>query len=186
MNNRPSQAAISAAMAAQAPAKAGATERAMNREAVAARDLLAQIAPDDEELAHDMVEGETSFLEAVAAAVAEIDQANAISDGLNSLIHRYEARQAAADRRAERIRAAIEQAMTVAGMVTLTLPAATLTVKAVPPKPLIADESAIPAEFWIAQPPRLDKTALNKAVKAGPVAGVTMTNGGSTLQIRKA
>ena len=161
-------------------------EWAMAREAEAARELLDIInAGDDEQLANDMVEGETDLHGAITVALDMLDQTDALSDGIGLLIAKYQERKAAADRRAERIRAAIQQAMQLSGLKSMALPAATLTVKAVPPKPVIEDESLIPADFWTPQAPKLDRAAINKAAKNGPLPGVTMSNGGEALQIRR-
>jgi len=182
---KPTPAQVSAAIEAQRPPRADAVERAVSHQAQAARDLLASLGDDDEDLRADMVEGETGFNEAVAAAIAEMDNALALSDGVGLLIERYAARRDRMKRRAERIRACIEQAMVMADLTTMRLPAATLTIKSVPPKPLIEDESAIPAEFWKPGAPKLDRAAVNAAAKDRAIPGVTMTNGGASLQIRR-
>lgn len=71
-------------------------------------------------------------------------------------------------------------------MKTMKLPTATLTVSTVAPRPVISDESAVPADYWRQPDPVLDKTRINVAVKAGDaIPGVTMSNGGHKLQIRR-
>lgn len=184
--NKPTQGQIAAALEFQRPPRSGEVERAVSREAQAARDLLDQIGRDDDDLSSDMVEAETGLTEAIARALSEMDEAQAHAEGVKLLIERQTARMDALRRRADRIRAAIEQAMTVAGLSTLRLPAATLTVKAVPPKPIIEDEALIPAEFWKPSAPKLDRAALNAAAKDSTIPGVTMSNGGASLQIRRA
>ena len=85
-----------------------------------------------------------------------------------------------------RIRALIEQAMLIAELPTAKRPTATVTVKRTPPKPIIADESLIPSRFYKTPAPVLDKTAINNAVADGEsVPGVTMDNGGISLQVRR-
>lgn len=161
-------------------------ERDLSRQSRIAAELIAEIAPhDDETLAHDTIEGETTLLEAVERALDEADMANAIAAGLATMIETYATRKHLAEKRRDRLHAAILRAMGMAGLTTLRLPAATLTAKAVPPKPIIVDEAAIPADLWKPQPPKIDKAALNAAAKAGPVPGVEMTNGGETLQVRR-
>lgn len=59
-----------------------------------------------------------------------------------------------------------------------------LTIKKVPPKPVITDEDKIPDRFWKVKR-EIDKAALNKAVKNGVTfEGVTMDNGNYTVAIR--
>lgn len=162
-----------------------AIQRDLSREGLAAADLMAELRTDDAELAHDMIEGETDLLEAIAAALDEIDQCEIIAEGCKAKAEQIDRRRIRAEARAERIRTMIEQAMTLADLTTARLPSATLTVKAVPPKPIISDESLIPAEFWEPQAPKLNRKALNAAAKERAIPGVEKTNGSVSLQIRR-
>lgn len=165
--------------------RAGQTERDLRRETKSALDLLALIDDSDEVLALDMIEGETSMLEAIERALAEMDEALALSEGVKTLMARYAERKHALDRRADRIRAAIEQAMATVDMKTIRLPAATLTLKETPPKMIVESEADIPAEFWKPAAPVLDRAALNEAAKSRSIPGVVMSNGGQSLMIRR-
>ena len=158
------------------------------REGSAARDLIAAIRADghDDETAHDMAEGETSIMEAIDAALFEMDECAAIVAGCEAQMEVYDARKVKFQARAVRIRGLIEQAMVIADLPTAKRPTATVTVKRTPPKPIIADESLIPSQYFKPQPPKLDKTAINDAIKEGAsVPGVQMDNGGISLQIRR-
>lgn len=157
----------------------------LSLEARAAADLLRELATDDAELAHDMVEGETGLIEAISAAIAEIDQCEIIATGCKAKAEEIGKRRSRAEGRAERVRAMIERALLVAEIPTVTLPTATISVKRLPPRLIVDDESAIPAEFWIAQPPKLDKSALNAAAKDREIPGTATTNGSVSLQIRR-
>lgn len=160
--------------------------KTLSREAEAARDLLAQLASDDETLCQDMVEGETGLLEALTAAVAALDDAEAQIAGCKDREDVFKVRRAAAERRRDRIRALIEQAILRADMQGVRLPVATLTVQATKPAPIYDDEAAIPARFWKAGIPTLDKAAIKDALKSGEtIPGVSLTNGGVTLHIRR-
>lgn len=157
------------------------------RETEAARDLIRALMLDDAELSHDMIEGETGLFEAVAAAIGEIDDCDVISAGCREKEAQFADRRARAERRVERLRGLIEQAMAVAELPTIKLPTATLTVKTLPPKPLIEDEALVPSEFWRQPDPVLDRAKINSAVKDGAtIPGVTRTNGQVSLQIRRA
>jgi hypothetical protein len=158
----------------------------LRREADAARSLMQELAEYDDETRHDMAEGETSFFEAIDAALVEMDQCAEIVAGCDAQIAMYQARRGKFKDRADRVRGLIEQAMVIADISSIRRPMATLTVRATKPAPLVSDEAAIPSRFWKPQPPKLDKTAINQAVKDGEtVPGVTMTNGGTSLQIRR-
>lgn len=141
---------------------------------------------DDDDLRHDHVEGETDLFEAIDRALFDMGMCDAQAIGIERVIDRLNARRKRAKDRIEKIRGAIEQAMQVCELPTIKRPTATLTVKKTPPKPLEIDESAVPSEFFAPQPPKLDKRALAEAAKNGPVPGVTMSNGGISLQIRRA
>jgi hypothetical protein len=159
---------------------------ALHRQAEAARGLMASLADYDDETRHDTLEGETSLLEAIDAALAEIDECAAIEAGCASVIETYTKRAQKAKARAERVRGLIEQAMLIAEVPTAKRPSATITVKTVPPKAMITDESAIPSAYWKPQAPALDRTAINAAFKEGKaIPGVSADNGGTSLQIRR-
>jgi hypothetical protein len=155
-------------------------------EAQAARELVAALQSDDDQLNADMVEGETGLFEAIDAALSEIDDCDAVAMGCDEKCKQLQDRKAAALRRQERLRGLIEQAMLLASLEKIKRPCATITVAAVPPKPVITDEAAIPAQYWRQPDPVLDKTAINAASKDGAtIPGVTMSNGGTSLRIRR-
>lgn len=158
----------------------------LRRQADAARDLMQELADHDGETRHDMAEGETDFFEAIDAALSEINECTVIAAGCAAQIETYKTRQDKFKARADRLRGLIEQAMVIADIPSIRRPAATLTVKSTKPTTIISDEAAIPAKFWKPQPPKLDKASINQAVKDGhTIPGVSMTNGGTSLQIRR-
>ena len=158
----------------------------LRRESAAARGLLDALGDLDEATRHDTAEGETGLFEAIDAALDHLDDCAAIAAGCEHVAALYRERADKAKARAERVRGLIEQAMLIAEVPTVNRPLATLTVKATKPKPLVADEAAIPARFWKQPDPVLNKKAINEAVAGGEeVPGITMDNGGTSLQIRR-
>lgn len=158
----------------------------IRREADAARDLIAELAGHDDDTIHDMTEGETGLMEAIDAAILEMDECAVIVAGCKAQIETLDARAKKFEGRATRIKGLIEQAMTIADLPSAKRPLATVTVKKIPAKPIITDESKIPSRFFKAQDPKLDKAAINAAIKDGEkIEGVTMDNGGQSLQIRR-
>lgn len=158
----------------------------LHREAEAAKGLIAELHSDDETLRQDMTEGETSLMEAIDAALAELDDCEAIVVGCKAQSEVLMSRARKFDARRERVRTLIEQAMLIADLPSAKRPTATVTVKRTPPKPMITDESLIPARFFKAPPPVLDKTAISAAAKDGEtIPGVGLDNGGVSLQIRR-
>jgi hypothetical protein len=165
------------------------TADALRMGANAARDLVAALRGEghDDDTIHDTAEGELSLHDAISRALAEIDECEVMGLGLSAKIGEFSARKERCEFRADRLRGLIEQAMVVADLSAIKLPTATLTVKAIPPKAIVTDEAQLPARFWRSPPPVLDKTAINDAVKAGEaIPGVSMTNGTTSLQIRRA
>lgn len=141
---------------------------------------------EDEEALRDTIEGQTELHGAIAAVMDEINECDILAMGIDKIIEDYKDRLHAVTSRAKRLRTAIELAMMAGKIKTLTLPEATLTLKAVPPSVQVTDESAIPAQYWQAGEPRLSKRMLGEALKGGQtVPGACMSNGGVTLQIRR-
>lgn len=78
---------------------------------------------------------------------------------------------------AKRLRAALTEAMSMS-VPAVNLPHHVMSYVEAKPRPVVTDAAALPAEFLIPQPPKPDMAAIARAVKHGPVAGVTVTNGG--------
>ncbi|PJJ86814.1 viral Gp157 protein [Brevirhabdus pacifica] len=158
----------------------------LSREAVAAKDLIAALASDDERLNHDMVEGETSLFEAFDAALAEIDECQVIVEGCKAKEAVFAERRERSQRRIERLRGLIEQAIVVSQIEgAIRRPTATLSVSNLKPKPVVTDEASIPAKFWKPRDPVIDLKAIKDAIDNDEtVPGVSMTNGSTSLTIR--
>jgi len=163
-------------------------DHGLSKQAVAAAELLAALGDDaqDEELAHDMIEGETDFFEAVERVLSEIDECEIMQAGIKDMQKRLSDRLARVSGRADRLRGLIDQAFQMAEIKSHKFASATISTKAVPRKLIVTDESQIPARFYEPQPPKLDRKALLDAIKAGEaVPGADMSNGGTTIQIRR-
>lgn len=162
------------------------TASAISQHTSEAMHLVAAIGEGDPDFVHDVIEGETGLLEAIDAAIGEIDEADIVIEGCAAKIAQLSERKRKAEGRRERLRALIEQAMRTTGLDKIKLPTATLNVTMRPPAPLIADESAVPSRFWKQPPPVLDKAAINAAIKDGEtVPGVSLSNGTTSLTIRR-
>jgi hypothetical protein len=156
------------------------------RELEAVAILRASLADcEDDALVVDMIEGETSFLEAVDKVLDAIVEAGALEEGAKAAASAMNARADRFARRAERGRALLEQALTIADLKKVERPAATLSMAARAPRLIVSDESAIPSRFWEAPPPQLNKRGVTEALKAGePVPGVSLSNAAPTLTVR--
>lgn len=161
--------------------------RRLDIEAEAAKALLANlrdVLAGDDDLAADMIEGETGLMEAADAALARIQELAAFEDAIKAQIDDLKARKDRFANQADMIRAALASAMGMADLKKLERPAGTISLRAVPPSAVVLNEAEIPADFWVRQDPKLDKRALLAALKDGPVAGATLSNGGVTISVR--
>jgi len=176
--------------------------------AVAAIREAFQIDETDGELVIGVIEGETSFLEAVDVVLDRIADAEVMVEGLDVVLDRLGARKTRYEQRIKNDRALIEQAMAIAELDKLERPAATLSLSARAPSLLITEESDVPAKYWKPGKPTLDKKALTadlrdraKALDSLPdgeaqraaliaslpeIPGATLSNGAPSLTIRRA
>ena len=159
----------------------------LHRETEAARALranLADIIGSDEDFAAEVIESETSLNEAIDAAVRLLVDDVAAMKGLNEMIDLLKARKDRIEARVGNYRAALAVAMEQAGRKKVEHPAVTLSMRATNRAVVVLDEAAVPSKFWKAAEPRLDKTAVSAALKAGEkVAGCELSNGGQALTL---
>lgn len=168
-------------------------ERSLMIQMEAAKKLLSSLreqgADDDADLVADSLEGETNLIEALDAALSEIDECEILIVGLDEKIKAFDARRKLVKDRAERIRALIEQALVMTDQPSLKLPGATLALAKRAAQVVIANEADIPTRFWIEQErpaPKLDKKALAEALKANEaVPGASLDNGSISLTVRR-
>ena len=158
------------------------------RETEAVRALKASIgslAEQDPDLLADMIEGETGLFECFDAMLAANAQDAAFAEACSRAADDMKARAARFEARIGARRALIEQAMMVAEVTKVERPLATLSLATRAPAVLITEEPEIPARFWKAGKPTLDRKAIGDALKAGePVPGACLTNQAPSLTIR--
>lgn len=160
----------------------------IEREAQAAKGLresLAKLAEGDEDLMLDMIEGETSLVECIDALLVRMAGDRALVEGTAKVVSDLQDRARRIERRIDFDRALIEQAMATAEIAKLERPAATLSMAARAASLRVDSEADIPAEFWNAGPPKLDRKALTSALKDGrPVPGAALSNAAPSLTVR--
>lgn len=146
------------------------------------RDVLAG---DDQAIA-DTVEGETDLFGAMDAAVARIAEIDAMRAGIKEMIAAAHARDDRFERQAEALRSALHTAMDVARLSKHEAPIGSVSVRLVPPSIRITDETLIPADYLIPQPPKVNKRAMLAVLKNSTTAipGAELSNGGTTIAIR--
>ena len=164
------------------------SHRDLAKEAAAAAALkeALKLETDDSEAIRDTIEGETNLHDAIAAVMDDIREDEILVAGIESMAKTLDERKRRLEDRIAWRRAAVERAMAIGELPTLTLPDCTVSLKQSPQQLTITDEAQLPAKFWKPQDPTLDKKALKDALKAGDtIAGATLSNGGQQLSVRR-
>jgi hypothetical protein len=166
-----------------------ASTHTLQQEANAARslkDALAAIPNMDDDTVRDTIEGETSLHEAIAAVLADIDEDEMLVAGIGTMVGRLSERRTRLENRTEARKAAIQKAMEIGVIQKLVTPSGTLSLRNTPRGLEITDEAAVPFDYFIPQPAKLDRKKLKDDLKDGKdVPGAVLGNGGVTISIRR-
>src|SRR6188472_2674740 len=109
----------------------------------------------------------------------------ALAKALRVRIEEMRQRLSRIESTSEAQREAALNAMERADMIKLPAPDFSASVRINPPSLLITSEAEIPQDFWVAQPPKLNKKGLLDAINAGwAVPGATLSNSKISLTIR--
>lgn len=139
----------------------------------------------DPELLIDTIEGETSLFEAIDRLLLTIAESDGLASGARAVAAEIQHRAERFTKRAETARAMIEQALMIADLEKVERPGGTLSLVRRAPKLELTEEADIPAEFWKAGDPKLDKKALAAAIKEGrSIPGACLSNAAPSLTIR--
>ncbi len=141
----------------------------------------------DETLKADCLEAETSLHEVVSQLLAENEGDEGTITALDAQIDIRSIRAERLKMRIEARKKAISSLMDCAAITKLPLPEATLSLRTLAPRPKVTDAEQLPADFVTiseVRKPNLD--AIKDAIEAGQqIPGVTMTNGSSSLSVRR-
>lgn len=149
------------------------------------REKLTAAYGDDADLIRDMVEGETSLHEAIAKAALELAAVEGQKDGIEIAIAKLKERLTRYCNKAIGIREAIQAAMETAELTSIKTPAATLSMRASPPRVEVIDPALIPSVFFVQPAPALDKNAVKAALKDGEtIPGCLLSNQPPALSAR--
>ena len=161
----------------------------LKRETEAARGLievLRCIVGDDKDMIATAIDGETNLREAVESAANRITELEVLEESGDAIIDAVKARSARFSKQRELLKEAIAIAMETAGEQRIELAIGTFSLKATPQQLEVTNEAAIPAEYWKPQEPKLDRKQLLKDLRDGKeIPGVTLDNGGQTLQVKR-
>jgi Siphovirus Gp157 len=150
------------------------------------KDWLRSEFPDiDDDALGDTVEGISDLPQVVAAVLRSHLDDLAMASALRSRLANMQERLARIEARAEKKRALVASVMERADLRKLTEPDFTVSLRPTPQPLVISAESEIPATYWKPQAPRLDRSALIAALKAGEqVPGASLGNGGVIIAVR--
>jgi Siphovirus Gp157 len=142
--------------------------------------------PDiDDETLRDTVEGISALPRVVAAVVRSHIDDLALASALRSRLANMQERLSRLEGRAEKKRLLVASVMERADLRKLTEADFTVSLRPTPQPLVVTAENEIPAAYWKAQPPKLDRNALIAALKAGEqVPGASLGNGGVTIAVR--
>lgn len=140
---------------------------------------------DDEELRLDTLHGCTNFVEIIDSLLLRTQDAEALAGACDNMIKEIKNRKDRFDTRSNFNRDLIKRLMEIADIRKLELATGTVSVTNKSPSVVIVDEALLPSEFLrIKSEP--NKTAIKDALLGGnTVTGASMSNGGTTLTIRR-
>lgn len=147
-------------------------------------ELYPELGEDAQALA-DTLEGMTDFNDMVCAVIDSAENDASMVRALENRVNDMNCRMTRLMDREDRKRRAVGQAMEAAGVRKIEAPEFTISLRALPPKVLVTDETRIPSEFWEEKTVKtLNKTLLKEALETDTVPGAELSNGGASLTIR--
>ena len=139
---------------------------------------------DDETLA-DTLEGISDLPDLIQGLVRSSLADEGLIGALKTRLDDMAARRERLKTRFEKKRALVTWALGAAGIARLEAEDFSVCLRLGGPKLSVSDESRIPAGFFLAQPPKLDRAALALALKSGqPVPGATLVAGAPQIAVR--
>lgn len=139
---------------------------------------------EDEELLKDTLEGNTRLHEIMEKFLSSMRENETLAEAVSQRVGKLRERQTRLTHRAQFYRTLMYRLLERTGVKSISLPEAKISVVNSPDKVIVTDESAIPDAFCrITKEP--NKTAIKNALKSGTIIpGATLSNGGTTIQVR--
>lgn len=140
---------------------------------------------DDEDAIRDTLEGETDIAGLIRMLLLSVEDDQAMVDGCQSRIDELKERQDRFKHRIEAKRGLIHQAVALSGQRKIEMDIATVSLRAVPPKVIVTNESELPSSCFKTTV-RVDLSTLGKMLKDGDsIPGAHLDNGGESITIRR-
>ena len=147
--------------------------------------LLTRFPEADDETIRDTLEGITHLHEMIAAVIRSALVDEAFQAGLRTRLEEMRQRLTRLEERGAKKRQLALEAICEVGLKKLEQPDFTASARAGLPPLVVVSEELIPADYWVPQPPKLDRQSLLGALKhGGAVAGAQLGNPKPTLAVR--
>jgi hypothetical protein len=139
----------------------------------------------DEETLHDTLEGISDLPELIKAVIRSSLEDEVLIGALKQRVEDMQARLSRLKDRFDRKRELACWAMTSADIGKIQTEDFTLSLRQGPPRLEVTDQEKVPTEFFIPQPPRLDRSGLLSVLKRGDVVpGTLLINGEMHIAVR--
>lgn len=135
------------------------------------------------------VESETSFTEAVSAAVRRLDELEELAAAAKAMAARYTERRAVLELRHEQLRDVLAEALERSSApMPLRLLEGTVSLKDTPPSAIVTSEAQLPDDYWVTSfTRRADLRAVARDLREGrEVPGACLKNSRRSVAIRRA
>jgi hypothetical protein len=147
--------------------------------------LLREFPTADEETLVDTLEGITDLHEMIAAIIRSALVDEALQAGLRARLEEMRARLARLAERGLKKRQLALEAMTEVGLKKLEQPDFTASARIGFAALVVTSEPAIPSDYWIPQPPKLDRQGITSDLRRGKeVPGACFGNANPVLVVR--
>jgi hypothetical protein len=158
-------------------------------EAAQYRELAAQIkqsyADIDDETLHDTLEGLSNLPDIIESIVRSSLEDDVLIVGLKSRIEDMSARLTRFRLRYDKKRELVAWAMGSTAIEKLEVSDFAVWLRQGAPRLDVTDESRLPASFLVPQPPKVDRTALTLALKAGQIVpGAALGTGAAHIAVK--
>lgn len=151
----------------------------------AIRETVMAIDPDDDDLLLGMIEGETDAGELLDDLLEMEATAGAHIIANKERIAQLSERDARLARKQDAARAGMRKLLDATGLRKMERAAATVSIRAVPPK-VEGDDITVLPESCVAVKYSPDRKAIKAALESGEtISGWRMTNGGETISVRR-
>ena len=147
--------------------------------------LLADFPDADHDTIRDTLEGATTLPDLVAGLVRSALVDEALHAGLRSRLDEMKSRLARLEERGARKRQLALEAMSEVGLQKIEECDLTVSTRTGSPGLVVVSEENIPLDYWVPQPPKLDRQKVLTDLKHGSdIQGVQLSNPKPVLMVR--